>query len=159
MLFRSQLPSNNQVGLTHYKRGCLPPPPSLDLLLSSFSLPFLGSSLPPSPISFSLSPCVHGQPLLLYSLPLSAFLCLYYPLNSPPHALNKLYSILYCHVAGPSGGKTCLDMGLLRHLPSSYLITPPHRTYPPPLSSYKDIMWFCNSDKGQNFSFRVKYFM
>jgi hypothetical protein len=27
------------------------------------------------------------------SLSLSAFLCLYYPFNSPPHALNKLYSI------------------------------------------------------------------
>ena len=53
-------------------------------------------ALPPSP----LSPHVHGQPLLLYSLPLSAFLCLYYPLNSLPHALNKLYSM---HVAGPSG--------------------------------------------------------
>ena len=49
--------------------------------------------------------CGHGQPLLLYSLPLSAFLCLYYPLNSPPHALNKLYSILYHQVAGLSGGR------------------------------------------------------
>ena len=97
-----QLPGNSQVGLTHYKRGCLPPPPSLDLLLSSFSLPFLGSSLPPSPLSFPLSPRVHGQPLLLYSLPLSAFLCLYYPLNSPPYAPNKLYSILYRPVADPS---------------------------------------------------------
>jgi hypothetical protein len=46
------------------------------------------------PFPSLLSPGGHGRPLLLYSLPLSAFLCLYYSLNSPPHALNKLYSIL-----------------------------------------------------------------
>jgi hypothetical protein len=31
--------------------------------------------------------------------------CLYYSLNFPPHALNKLYSILYHCVAGLLGGK------------------------------------------------------
>jgi hypothetical protein len=40
--------------------------------------------------------------LYFSTLLLSAFLCLYYPLNSP-HALNKLYSLLYHPVAGPSG--------------------------------------------------------
>jgi cytochrome c biogenesis protein ResB len=45
------------------------------------------------PIPFPTSPCGHGQPLLLYFLLLSDFLCLCYSLNSPPHALNKLYSI------------------------------------------------------------------
>ena len=59
--------------------------------------------MPPlSPFPSSLSPHGHGQPLLLYSLLLSAFLCLYNPLSSPPHALNKLYSILYLCVAGSS---------------------------------------------------------
>jgi hypothetical protein len=46
------------------------------------------------PFTSPLSPCSHGWPLLLYSLLLSAFFCLYYSLNSPFHALNKLYSIL-----------------------------------------------------------------
>jgi hypothetical protein len=51
---------------------------------------------PPSPFPSALS---------LHILPLSAFLCLYCPLNSPPHATYKLYSIQYCSVAGPSGGR------------------------------------------------------
>jgi hypothetical protein len=42
------------------------------------------------PFPSPLSPRGHGPPLLLYSL-LSASTAL---LNSPPHALNKLYSIL-----------------------------------------------------------------
>jgi hypothetical protein len=96
-----QLPGNSQVGLTHYKRGCLPPPLSLWLLLLSCPLglfPFL--YLP------SLSTCSgHGRPLLFYSFPLSEILCLYYPPNSPPHPLNKLYSILYHPVAGALGGR------------------------------------------------------
>jgi hypothetical protein len=85
--------------------------------LLSFSLS--PHSLPP------LSPRGHRGSLLLYSPHLSAFLCLYYPLNSPPHAPNKLYSILYC-VAGPSGGRGCLSMGPLRHpLPNPHFTTPP----------------------------------
>jgi hypothetical protein len=44
----------------------------------------------------------------LYFSILSAFLCLCYPLNSPPHALNKLYSILYRCVAGLSGWRDAL---------------------------------------------------
>jgi hypothetical protein len=88
---------NSQVCLTQYKRSCLSP--ALSLLLSLHPLvPFPLSLFPPSSRA-------HGQPLLFYSLFLSAFLCLYYPLNSPPHALNKLYSILYHTVAGPSGGR------------------------------------------------------
>ena len=73
-----QLPGNTQVGLVNYKRGCLTPPPSLTL--ASLSCP-LASPLSefPSP----LSPRGHGLPLLIYSLQLSAFLCLYYPLSSP----------------------------------------------------------------------------
>ena len=98
-LYPPQLPSNSHVGLTHYKRGCLPPPRSLA------SCPLAS---PLSPFPSPLSPHGHGLPLLLYSLPLSAFLCLYYPLNSLPHALNKLYSILYRCVAGPSGGRDAL---------------------------------------------------
>ena len=35
---------------------------------------------------------------IITPLLLSAFLCLYYPLKPPPHALNKLYSILYHRV-------------------------------------------------------------
>jgi hypothetical protein len=69
--------------------GCLFPPPSL----------ILASCL--------LLSC-HGWPLLLYSLPLSVFLCPCYPPNSPPHSLNKLYSILCSYVAAPSGGRNGL---------------------------------------------------
>lgn len=65
--------------------------------LSSYSLVSLTlvSCLPPfAPFPFPLSPHSHGLPLLLYSLLLSDFLCRYYSLNYPPHALTKLYSIL-----------------------------------------------------------------
>jgi hypothetical protein len=58
------------------------------------------------------------------SLSLSAFLCLYCPLNSPPHALNKLYSILYHHVANPSGGRDA-SVWASRGTP-----LPPHLTTP-----------------------------
>ena len=77
--FTPQLPGYSQVGLAYYKGGCSPPPLSLSSLTLSFSLvPYC--ALLPSP----LSPCDHGWPLLLYSLTLSAFLCLYSPLNSLP---------------------------------------------------------------------------
>ena len=50
--------------------------------------------------------CTYPLPLpLSLSLSLSAWLCIYYPLNSPPKALNKLYSILYLHVADISEGE------------------------------------------------------
>jgi flagellar biosynthesis/type III secretory pathway protein FliH len=65
-------------------------------LLTSYALASLMPLDPSLPISSpppTLSPRGHGQPPLLYYLLLSAFLCLRYPLNSPPHALNKLYSI------------------------------------------------------------------
>jgi hypothetical protein len=62
-------------------------PALLVSLVLAFPSTFSLHSLPP------LSPRAHGQPLLLFSI-LSAFLCLYYPLNFPPYALNKLYSIL-----------------------------------------------------------------
>ena len=96
---------------------------SLDLLLLScplglFPFPFPFYSLPP------ILPCVHGQSLFLYSLPLSAFLCFYYPLNSPPHTLNKLYSLLYC---------------LQRHPLPPYLTTLPQNITHSSLSSYKHI--------------------
>jgi hypothetical protein len=69
-----QLPGNSQVGLTHYKRGCLPPPPSLALPFLLL-LSFLPTPPVPSPLSFhvlmaSLYSC---SPLLLslyLSLPL-----------------------------------------------------------------------------------------
>jgi hypothetical protein len=67
-----QLPGNSQVGQAHYKRSCLPPPPSLILLFScSYSCSL---ALPVSAFPLPLSPCGHGSPLLLYSLPLSDFL-------------------------------------------------------------------------------------
>ena len=68
--------------LAHYKRGCLPPPPSLTLLPLTFLLPLSPHSLLPSLY------------VVMAGLYFSTF-SLYYPLNSPPHALNKLYSILY----------------------------------------------------------------
>jgi hypothetical protein len=85
-----QLPGNSQVCLTHYQKGHL----LLCLLVHSCL------SLFPSPIS------LHVLMAGLYlSTSLSAFLYLYYPLNSPPLALNKQYSILYLPLAGPSGGR------------------------------------------------------
>jgi hypothetical protein len=94
-----QLPGNSQVYPTHYKRGCLPPPHSL-LLFSCF-YSFSHTLLPLCPFS------LHSPPLLtlhvfmanLYSFTLTPpTLSLSYPLNSPPHALNKFYSypILLC---------------------------------------------------------------
>ena len=90
------LPGNSQGGQAHYKRGRLPPPPSLVLLLSCFSLALLGSSLP-----HSLPPLSKCQPLLLYSfsLPFSASTTLITPF--PMSQIN--YSILYHHSAGSSG--------------------------------------------------------
>jgi hypothetical protein len=73
------------------------------LLPTCFSLALLDSSFSPSlpPLSMCSWPWPTSTSLPL----LSAFLCLYYPLNSSPHALTKLYAILYHHVAGPSGGR------------------------------------------------------
>jgi hypothetical protein len=82
-------------------------------LFSCFSLALLGSSLPHSLPPFSMWPWPVSTPLL------SPSLCLYYPLNSPPYALNKRYSILYPRVAGPSGGRDALAWA--------------HRTYSFPL--------------------------
>ena len=114
-----QLPGNSQVCLTHYKRGCSP---LLSLLLSSPLALAPLPSIPSLPILLPLSPCAHGWPLLLYSPSLSAILSLYYPLNSPSHASNKLHSVLCCPVAVTSGG-TCMD--LQKHP------LPPHHTAPP----------------------------
>jgi hypothetical protein len=92
------------------------------LLLLLSLLPSLTLTSLPFPSPFSS--CGHRWSLLLYSLLLSAFLCLSYPLSSPLHALHKLYFMLYRHVAGPSGGrKRCFGMGLWRqplppHLPT-----------------------------------------
>ena len=78
-----QLPGNSQAGLAHYKRGCLPPPPSLTLLFLLLSL--ASCSLAPhlSPFPSSLSPRGHGWSLLLYSLLLSATTILLTPLPMP----------------------------------------------------------------------------
>jgi hypothetical protein len=89
------------------------------------------------------SPYVHDWLLLLLFLPLSlscylshtsslslsAFLCLYYPLNSPPYALNKLYSMLYHSMTGPSKGR---DVSAWAHrgTPFSHTIPHLHQTYP-----------------------------
>jgi hypothetical protein len=61
-----QLPGYSQVCLTHYKRGCLPPPHSL----------FLALTLSPCSCSLSLPitpppPCAHDWPLLPHLLCLS----------------------------------------------------------------------------------------
>ena len=90
--------------LPHYKRGCLPPP--LSLLLSCSLALFPSPSLP-----YSLSSLSMASTSLL-----SPSLCLYYPVDSPPHALNKLWSLR---------GKGCLGMGPLRHPLPPYLTTPP----------------------------------
>jgi hypothetical protein len=88
--------------LTHYKRGCFPPPPLLPSYSYSVLLPVLPSPFP----SPSLSTCSW---LACTPLPPPPPFWLYYPLNIPLHALNKLYSILYLHEAGPLGGRDASD--------------------------------------------------
>jgi hypothetical protein len=66
--------------------------------------------------------------LYFSTLLLSAFLCLYYPLNSPPRALNELYSILYHYVAGPSWG-TDASVWARRDIPFPHTSPHPYRTY------------------------------
>jgi hypothetical protein len=96
-----QLPGNSQVCLTNYKKGCLPPPPlpllspfphpplcpgahDWSLLLFSLSLSLL-LPLPPHPHPHPHPPPPPSpSPSPLSPSPLSVFLCLYYPLNSPP---------------------------------------------------------------------------
>jgi hypothetical protein len=85
--------------LPTYKWGCLLPLPSLVLLLPfpSCSDSVLLPLPPPSPFPSPLS--LHVLMAGLYSsspLLLPTFLCLDYPLNSPPNALNKLCTILSC---------------------------------------------------------------
>jgi hypothetical protein len=73
----------------------LPPPPSfVSLALLFLSCPlglFPSLSLP----HFLLPLSMCSWTASTYLLSLSAFRCLYNLLNSPPNALNKLYSILY----------------------------------------------------------------
>ena len=131
-----QLPGNSQLCLIHSKRGCLPPP----LSSSSSSC----SCLPLCPLTPSL-PCpplrLHLLMAGLYSsylLSLSAFLCLYYPLNSPPHALNRLfYTVPLCDWF--LRGKACLSMSPQRQLLPPYLTTPPQNISLLSLSFYKHI--------------------
>lgn len=90
------------------KRGCLTPPcsPTLIFSYSAPSLPVLAPSLS-KPIP---PPHVLGQPFLFLSLsplllPPHALLCLYYLLNSPFHALKKLYSIPFLWLEPQKEGK------------------------------------------------------
>jgi hypothetical protein len=100
-----------------------PPPP----FPSSLCLLVLMAGLYSSTYSLflSLSPSPSPSPSFSCSLTLSAFLCLY----SSPRSLNKLCSILYCHVAGPSEGKGGFSMGPWRHVLPPYLTTPPPNTF------------------------------
>jgi hypothetical protein len=118
-----QRPGNSQVYLSHYKRVCLPPPFSLALPLSSCPvLPSLSILPTPSTCSWPAST------LLSSPCPLSAFLCLYDPLNSLPHELNKLYSILYLVPQGE---------GMPQHGPTEAHLPPPlPQPFPPPLPPY-----------------------
>jgi hypothetical protein len=67
-----QLPGKSQVSLTHYKRGCLPPPLSLVLFSSIALFPFYLYSPPPlfPPVSIPLSlPLCLSLSRLLHKLP------------------------------------------------------------------------------------------
>ena len=76
-----QLPGNSQVGLTHYKRGCLPPPPSL---VPSCSSPLALTLSPhPFPISSPLSPLSTGSGPDFSTLSFSLPLLLLIPLPMP----------------------------------------------------------------------------
>ena len=93
--------------------------------LSSCPLPHL-SPFPSPPLSMASA------------LSFAPFLCLYYPIKSPPHVLNKLFYTIPSH-GWSLRGERCLSMGLLRyHLPD----TSPHihqNIFPLSLSSYKNI--------------------
>jgi hypothetical protein len=65
-----------------------------------------------------------------------AFLCLYHPLNFPPHVLNKLYSILYHRVAGPSVERDASAWACRGTL------FPPHHTTPLPNISLASLASF-----------------
>jgi hypothetical protein len=82
-----QLPGNSQVGLAHYKRGCLAPPLSLSLTLASLFC-LLPSCSPSLSIPFppTHSPRVHAGfyfSTLSLSLPFSASITLITPLPVP----------------------------------------------------------------------------
>ena len=120
--------------------------PLLPLLFSCFLAPLLLFWV--LPFSFpsrfpSSSPPVHGWPLFLYFsislFSLYAFLCLYYPLHCPPHALNKLYSILYHNWSLRGKGCLALDMDPLRHPLPPYFTIPPENISPFSLSFYEHI--------------------
>jgi hypothetical protein len=105
-----QLPGNSQVCLIHYKRGCVPSPHSLPLF------PFCPFSLPPPPPSLFTFSWSASTPLsACLSVTLSLLFCLYSLFNFPPHALNKLYSILYPSYGWYLRGKGCLSIGLQKH--------------------------------------------
>jgi hypothetical protein len=102
------------------KRGCLPPP---------HSLAFAPAPMPSFPPSIFLPLFKCSWPLLLFLLP--SPLCL--PLNSPSHALNKLYSILHrpsvwlvpqgqlMHPRGPTEAHIFPFPHTLPHLHQTYL--------------------------------------
>jgi hypothetical protein len=128
----TQLPGNSQIGLTHYKRGCLPPPCSLyDLLTSCLLLSCLSLLLPCSPHSLTLSFYFVIAGLYLFtlslSLPFFSSTTLLTPL--PTIWINSIlyYSILWLFPGGGGGGreKGCLGMDPLRHFFPPYLTTAP----------------------------------
>ena len=129
-----QLPGNGQVCLTHYKRGCLPPPPSCSLA-SLLSLCPLSPS-PSLPIHPTTTTC-HGSSLFSSTLSLCFSLSLL-PLNSPPHALNKLfYTILSVVWLCGSGGKDTSAWASRGTPLPPHLTTPPPNIFLPSLSFYK----------------------
>jgi hypothetical protein len=99
--------------------------PLVLLPLSSHSL-FPSLSFCSWPPSTSVSVCLSLPP---------PFLCLYFSINSTPHALNKLYSILY-H-GWSLRGKGCLSMGPQRHPFPPHLIAHPPNIFSLSLTSYK----------------------
>jgi hypothetical protein len=90
------------------------------MLMASLYSSTVSPSLPPS-LPLSLCPSL--------SLP-------FYSLSSPPRALNKLYSILYHLVAGPSEGRDT-SAWVLRGTPFSHTLLHLHQTYSSPLYFYK----------------------
>ena len=129
--------SSRQVGLAHYKRGCLAPP------LSHLSYLSLASCSPFSPF------LPHSLHVVMASCHFStAFICLYYSLNSLPYTLNKLYSILYCHVVVLSQGRDAsvwVHWGsLLPHTPPEYILRALALFMITTLIIIKDIYFFYN---------------
>jgi hypothetical protein len=118
----------------------------------------------------SLASCPPFSPFLPHSLHVvmaschfsTAFICLYYSLNSLPYTLNKLYSILYCHVVVLSRGRDAsvwVHWGsLLPHCPPECILRALSRFMITTLIIINDIYFFIIVDLEQIYNYVQIFF-